>query len=67
METPINQTKQEQKKIAEKVGGLLFVGSMFIGMATGWYVNNFIIGLFGGMGIGFILMAVAYISITNKK
>ncbi len=42
-------------------------GGMFIGMAAGWYTGAFTIGLFAGMGIGFIMMAVVLVSASNKK
>ena len=57
----------DAKKTAQKVGGLLFVGCMFLGMAAGWYFDKLTIGMFGEMGIGFIMMAVTYMSATNKK
>ena len=63
-----NQTQgTEKKKEIKKAGGLLFTGSMFIGMATGWYFGHLNIGLFAGMGIGFILMAVVILSDSAKK
>ena len=65
METPNNRL-EEKKKNARKVGGLLSVGCMFIGMAAGWYYDHLNIGMFAGMGIGFILMAVSYASLNNK-
>lgn len=62
------QTQSSYKiKEARKTGGLLFVGCMFIGMAAGWYSGAFTIGLFCGMGLGFIMMAVVLISASNKK
>lgn len=51
----------------KKAASLLFVGSMFIGMAGGWYFGSFNIGMFAGMGIGFILMAVVLISQSNRR
>ena len=65
METQDNRT--ERAKAGKKAGGLLFVGCMFIGMAAGWYYDNYQIGMFGGMGIGFIMMAVVALSHANKK
>ena len=63
-----NQTQgTEKKKETKKAGGLLFTGSMFIGMAAGWYFGHLNIGLFAGMGIGFILMAVVILSDSAKK
>ena len=62
------QTEQQAKtKEVRKAGGLLFTGSMFIGMASGWYLGNLNVGLFAGMGIGFILMAVVILSDRAKK
>ena len=55
------------KAAAKKVGGLLFVGCMFLGMAAGFYFHEVQIGLFGGMGMGFIMMAVAIMSAANKR
>ena len=54
-------------KEGRKAGGLLFVGCMFLGMAAGFYYGNFLIGLFGGMGLGFIMMAVTIASVSAKK
>jgi hypothetical protein len=63
----MEDSKIESKKVARKVGGLLFVGCMFIGMAAGFYFHAVPMGLFGGMGIGFIMMAVATMSDANKR
>ena len=63
----MEKDNNEAKKTAQKVGGLLFVGCMFLGMAAGWYFQAFQIGMFGGMGLGFIMMAVTYMSAANKK
>ena len=41
------------------VSGLLFVGFLIIGLAVGFFIGNIPAGLFGGMGIGFIAMAIA--------
>ncbi len=57
----------DAKKTSQKVGGLLFVGCMFIGMAAGFYFGNLLVGMFSGMGIGFIMMAVVWMSAVNKK
>ena len=65
METQNQST--EKTKASRKAGGLLFVGCMFIGMAVGKYMGNSHIGTIGGMGIGFIMMAVVIISNANKR
>ena len=63
----MEDNRKEAKKEAQKVGGLLFVGCMFIGMAAGWYFGKMTIGMFGGMGLGFIMMAVVTMSAANKR
>ena len=63
----MEEENNDTKSTARKVGGLLFTGCMFIGMAAGWYFGNLVIGMFAGMGIGFILMAVAKLSDANRK
>ena len=64
METQNNN--EDKSKAGKKIGGLLFTGCMFIGMAAGWYWGNLTIGLFAGMGVGFILMAVVVASNNSK-
>ena len=63
----MEENKSESKKAAQKVGGLLFVGCMFLGMAAGWYFGDMKVGMFAGMGIGFIMMAVSVMSEANKR
>lgn len=59
--------QNQKRKSTAKAAGYLFVGCMFIGMAAGWYMHDLLPGLFGGMGIGFILSAVVYLSQSAKK
>jgi hypothetical protein len=66
METQ-SQQQIERTKAARKTGGLLFTGSMFVGMAAGWYTGHFNTGLFAGMGMGFIFMAVVIASQAAKR
>jgi len=63
----LEDNSDDQKKATQKAAGLLFVGCMFIGMAAGFYFGRVPMGLFGGMGIGFIMMAVVWMSAANKK
>jgi F0F1-type ATP synthase assembly protein I len=58
---------QDKAKASKKAGGLLFVGCMFIGMAMGWYFDAYQIGMFGGIGVGFIMMAVVVMSNANRR
>ena len=60
-----NQNNDEKKRNAKKIGGMLFTGCMFLGMAIGWYTHSFTIGLFGGIGVGFIMSAVVWASINS--
>jgi hypothetical protein len=58
---------QDKVKATRKAGGVLFTGCMFIGMGAGWYFGHLNAGLFAGMGVGFIFMAVVLLSAANKK
>lgn len=49
----------ENKKKKDKGGGLLLAGSLFLGMGFGFLFNQLLFGIFGGLGIGFILMYVS--------
>lgn len=33
-------------------------GCMLLGMAIGWYFSAFLIGMFGGLGLGLLIAAV---------
>jgi len=63
----MENTNKEAKQAVQKAGGLLFAGCMFLGMAAGWYFGKMTIGIFAGMGLGFILMAVTMLSAANKR
>jgi uncharacterized membrane protein YraQ (UPF0718 family) len=41
------------------VSGLVFVGCLILGLAVGLLTSNVVVGLLGGLGIGFIGMAIA--------
>jgi len=48
--------KQESKR--KGISGLVFVGCLMIGLAVGFITGNIVAGLFGGLGVAFIAMAV---------
>jgi hypothetical protein len=48
--------KQESKRSG--ISGLVFVGCLMIGFAIGLLIGNIAAGLFGGLGVGFIAMAI---------
>ena len=52
---------------SNNIGGLLFVGSMFIGFGIGFYLNNIVVGGALGMGVGFLLMAANELHRNKKK
>ena len=41
------------------VSGLVFVGFLILGLAIGFLIGNVVAGLLGGLGVGFIAMAIA--------
>ena len=41
------------------ISGLVFVGCLLIGLAIGFLVGNVAAGVIGGLGVGFIAMAIA--------
>ena len=48
-----------------KIGGMIFVGFMFVGIAAGMYFGRVAIGTLAGLGVGFIASAM-YRSEKNK-
>jgi len=50
----------ENKKRISTIGGVLFIGCMFIGFGLGFYFNRVPTGLFIGMGVGFIAMGLTW-------
>lgn len=51
-------TSREQESKRKGVAGLVFVGCLMLGFAVGFLLSNLVVGLFGGLGIGFIAMAI---------
>ncbi len=63
-------TSQEDKdnaKMGTSIGGVLFVGCMFIGAAIGMMYNALPIGAAFGMGVGFIALGVTWAYYTKRK
>ena len=52
-------TNENQEHERGGVSGLVFVGCLMLGLAIGFLIGNIPAGLFGGMGVGFIGMAIA--------
>jgi uncharacterized membrane protein len=57
--------ENNNKNYANKTAGAIFIGCMFIGMGVGMAMHNTGIGLFIGMGVGFLGSAM-YRSEKNK-
>ena len=57
---------EEKKKSGSSIGGVVFVGCMFIGAGIGMLYNAVETGGAIGMGVGFIAMAAIWIYYRNK-
>jgi hypothetical protein len=61
--TSQNELKQQQKSTQELessrsgISGLVFVGCLLLGLAIGFLANNLVVGVIGGLGVGFLAMA----------
>ena len=51
-----NTTEESRKR--KGISGLVFVGCLMVGFAVGFMTGNIVAGLFGGLGVGFIAMAI---------
>ncbi len=52
----MSSEKHESKRSG--ISGLVFIGCLMIGFAIGFLIGNIVVGLFGGLGVGFIAMAI---------
>ena len=57
----MEEDKKMKLKQKETIGGILFVGFMFIGFGLGFYFHQIPTGLFIGMGVGFVAMGLTMI------
>ena len=48
-----------KKPWGKGISGLIFVGCLMIGLAAGFFFHEIVAGVLGGLGIGFIGMAIA--------
>ena len=51
-----NEAKETKRK---GISGLVFVGCLMIGLAIGFITGQILAGVLGGLGVGFIGMAIA--------
>jgi hypothetical protein len=54
----IVMASEKQKPERTGVSGLVFVGCLMLGLAIGLLTGNVAAGLIGGLGVGFIGMAI---------
>jgi len=59
---------KDKKKSGSSIGGVIFVGCMFIGGGVGMWAGNVAVGGAIGMGIGFIAMGLVWaVYRTNEE
>ncbi|MBR9705736.1 hypothetical protein GOV14_01755 [Candidatus Pacearchaeota archaeon] len=50
--------KKKKESKSDVAGGLVFVGSLMLGIALGIFKGNTAVGTLAGLGIGFILFGL---------
>ncbi len=51
-------SSEKQGKSTKGTSGLVFVGFLLIGLAVGLLRGNMAVALIGGLGVGFVAMAI---------
>jgi len=54
-----NEQQKPDREGVSGVSGLVFVGCLMLGLAIGFLIGNVAAGVLGGLGVGFIAMAIA--------
>ena len=54
----MTMTESSGQKKRKEIGGLVFVGCAVIGMGISFATNTMPVGLFVGVGVGFLMMAL---------
>ena len=57
---------EEKIKSGSSIGGVVFIGCMFVGIGFGFIYNAVHIGAVIGMGVGFISMGAVWAYYRNK-
>ena len=60
---PMNETTEPQRR--KKMSDLIFVGCIVTGLGISIATNTMPVGLFIGLGIGFVLMALIRYRVTK--
>ena len=50
---------ENQHRSRKGASGLFFVGFLILGLSAGFFLENIAAGLFAGLGVGFIAMAIS--------
>jgi len=58
---------EEKTKSGSQIGGVIFVGCMFVGGGLGMLMGNVAVGGAIGMGIGFISMGIIWAAYKNRE
>ena len=58
--------EKDKSRKARDISGLFIPAGLFIGMGVGWGLGHMVPGLLAGLGVGFLLMAVAQMIYTRK-
>jgi hypothetical protein len=56
----------DKSKKGWEISGVFVPAGLFIGMGVGWGLGHMVPGLLAGLGVGFLLMAVAQMIYTRK-
>lgn len=62
-----SNNKKNDAKMGTTIGGMFFIGCMFIGAGIGMVYNSVPIGGAIGMGVGFIAMGIVWAYYTKRK
>ncbi len=57
----------EKEKSNSQLGGMICGGCLFIGMGIGWAMGSLKVGLFIGLGVGLVAMAIVGMAMRNKQ
>lgn len=57
----------DKEKSNSQLAGMVCAGCLFIGMGIGWAMGSLRIGLFIGLGVGLVAMAIVLMSMRNKQ
>ncbi len=54
----LKMANEDEESGGRGISGLVFVGCLMVGFAVGFVTGQLTAGIFGGLGVGFIAMAI---------